>query len=380
MDCNFIEKNEMHEKYLLHKLNPADKMEYEQHLQDCTHCQKELEHQRLIIGGLRQMGREEMKLEIKRQVELHRQKSTGVNWSLILKTAAVILFFVLTPGMIYYYQYYVPVTKTDQKAYQYQTEESVSQPAEPVAVETEQMPKKAKLAESKGTGGFRSGEDAESPTVGRISREESVTLQSKRKSAPIQSELAEVPDKVVNNNLEMQGRSRKKMEPPSAISGIKESDELQAQADEGIIPSKNEVESNKIYRFDKIQVPGTQTMGKTSKMLFSETGRSTPAADQKQLHYTSLHQNINVILETSDLTAGKADQPEFPAQFPVIILNRDSTKIDMIWQVNQQLYKIDPNQITLQVPDTNTIQVDIQNKYDYRIDLKSPNTQAILQK
>ena len=380
MDCNFIEKNEMHEKYLLHKLNPADKKEYEQHLQGCTHCQKELEHQRLIIGGLRQMGREEMKLEIKRQVELHRQKSTGVNWSLILKTAAVILFFVLTPGMIYYYQYYVPVTKTDQKAYQYQMEESASQPAEPVAIETEKMPEKTKPAESKGIRDFSSGKDAESPTLGRISSEESGITQSKKQSIPIQSELTQVPDKIVKNNLEIQTRSRKKTEPPSTAQGIKESDELQAQVEEESIPSKDKAVSNKFYRFNKIQAPGTQPMGKTSKLLLSETGRSTLAADQKQLQYTSLHQNINVILESSDLTSGKADQPDFPLQFPVIILNRDSTKIDMIWQVNPELYKIDPNQITLQVPDTNTIQVDIQNKYDYRIDLKSPNTQAILQK
>ena len=35
MDCNFIVKNEIHDKYLLHKLSDEEKQEYEQHIQDC---------------------------------------------------------------------------------------------------------------------------------------------------------------------------------------------------------------------------------------------------------------------------------------------------------------------------------------------------------
>jgi hypothetical protein len=141
--------------------------------------------------------------------------------------------------MIYYYQYYAPVKETDQKAYQYQIEEPAGQPAEPVSVETEKMLEQAKPAESKGTGGIRSGEDTESPAVGRISSEESGIPQSKKQSIPIQSELTQVPDKIVKNNLEIQTRSRKKMELPSTVQEIKESDELQAQVEEESIPSKN---------------------------------------------------------------------------------------------------------------------------------------------
>ncbi|MEJ2538051.1 MAG: zf-HC2 domain-containing protein, partial [Calditrichia bacterium] len=114
MDCNFIEKNEIHDKYLLHKLSDEEKQEYEQHIQDCERCRKELEHQLLIIGGIRQMGREEMKLEIRRQAEVYRQQRAGANWTVILKTAAVILFLVLAPGMIYYYQYFAPLEKQKQ--------------------------------------------------------------------------------------------------------------------------------------------------------------------------------------------------------------------------------------------------------------------------
>ena len=104
MDCRYIQQNEIHEKYLLNRLADAEKAEYEKHIEDCTLCRKELERQREIIEGIREIGLQEMKNEIHQQVEHLKAERKSVDWQMILKIAAIVFIIAIIPSAIYYFQ------------------------------------------------------------------------------------------------------------------------------------------------------------------------------------------------------------------------------------------------------------------------------------
>ncbi len=380
MDCNFIEKNEIHEKYLLHKLSDEEKSEYEQHIRDCDRCRKELERQRLIIGGIRKMGHEEMKLEIKRQVEEYRKQTTGANWTLILKTAAVILFLVLTPGMIYYYQYYAPLEKQKQTLRNSQAEGRAEEIGKISTRGIGSLAEKEIVSEPGAMEDKESVEDDASPVTIAIPKDKTLPEKTTKPEPAMEQELSEVRDFRARSNMEKLDLSRKKIEPPLSQSGASTSDELLPQAGEGqAIPGKGSV-PDKIFRYNMTSAPKSQTRDDMSRSLFSQTNEAGTASNLRQLQYSSLNNNINVTLENFPVTLEKRDSSDFPDQFPVNILKKNRTEIDMIWQVNPSLFNINPNEIQFQLPDSNTLQFYIQKKYTYQIDMKSKNTQAILQK
>jgi hypothetical protein len=108
MDCKTILENDLHERYVLGLLDESEKLKYEQHLDGCDSCQKQLEHERTLISGIRGVGRQEMKAEIRRQVEIEKSGKATVSWGMISKVAAVLLFVVITPAVIYYSQIDTP--------------------------------------------------------------------------------------------------------------------------------------------------------------------------------------------------------------------------------------------------------------------------------
>lgn len=98
-----ITQNDLHEKYLLHRLESSEKTEYEKHLLECESCRKELEIQRLLISHVREIGRQQMKAEIREQAILAKTSTSQTNWPALIKIAAVLLFVLLTPTVYYYY-------------------------------------------------------------------------------------------------------------------------------------------------------------------------------------------------------------------------------------------------------------------------------------
>ena len=132
MECKYILDNEIHEKHLLGRLSEKEELEYKAHIESCEKCTSELNRQRLLINGLREIGKGEMKNEILQQVRERRKKRPAQNWGMIIKVAAAVLFIVIAPGMIYYYQNYVPETVHEQVV------DKVSAPAQ-VEMESEEM-------------------------------------------------------------------------------------------------------------------------------------------------------------------------------------------------------------------------------------------------
>ena len=102
MDCSFILQNEIHEKYLLGRLNAAEQEEYKQHLEQCDNCRRELERQKELIGGIRAQATLDMKREIKLQAEKLRTERPKQDWAVWYKAAAVILLFSIMPALLYY--------------------------------------------------------------------------------------------------------------------------------------------------------------------------------------------------------------------------------------------------------------------------------------
>ncbi len=108
MDCKYILQNEIHEKYLRGLLEDSEQNEYEKHLQECPSCQKEQQNQRILISGIRQIGRQEMKDEIRFQVKQSEMEKTKTDWTTFLKIAAVIFLIIITPSLFYYFQVIAP--------------------------------------------------------------------------------------------------------------------------------------------------------------------------------------------------------------------------------------------------------------------------------
>lgn len=108
MDCTFILQNEIHEKYLLKHLDETEIVQFEQHLKACENCQKRLEAEKNLIGGIQRTGREELRSEIQSQVAVLESTKSTPNWGFITRVAAVLVFVVLTTQIIYKTQIDVP--------------------------------------------------------------------------------------------------------------------------------------------------------------------------------------------------------------------------------------------------------------------------------
>ncbi|NQU66322.1 MAG: carboxypeptidase-like regulatory domain-containing protein [Candidatus Marinimicrobia bacterium] len=113
MDCKTIQQNDIHEKYLLGKLENSVKDKYLTHLQECHKCQQELDDLKILIEGIQTAGEIEMKQEIQRYATVGEfQKRQHRKW-ILLKVAAVLIFVILTPTMIYRYQLSKPPINSD---------------------------------------------------------------------------------------------------------------------------------------------------------------------------------------------------------------------------------------------------------------------------
>ncbi len=102
MKCQFINNDDFFEDYILERLDEAEKQAFKGHLSECKVCSKKLAQQEKILIGIREVGRAEMKAEIKNQAEL--ASSEKFNWSAVTRIAALAFIFILTPTMYYVYK------------------------------------------------------------------------------------------------------------------------------------------------------------------------------------------------------------------------------------------------------------------------------------
>ena len=85
MDCKYINQNDIHEQYLLKRLNKDENSEYLQHIETCDSCKFKLESERQTLQSIRHFGKSEMKSEIARKVAELKTKENQISWDMILK-------------------------------------------------------------------------------------------------------------------------------------------------------------------------------------------------------------------------------------------------------------------------------------------------------
>ncbi len=419
MDCQTIHKSEAHEQYLFGRLNDSEKTEYEAHLRTCETCQAELENQRQLIFGLREIGRREMKEEIRWQVEGQKSSESQIHWVRLAKIAAVLFMFVMAPSLYYIFRtqisQIVPVSPdlsskvlSEEKAETADTEQDTQQseiaklakkimsPAagdpspkgqikgtvQPTAVRSSNKEDLRKKEAPPSEGRAQETSDVEQITA-------PAKLNELYSSKPTRGQTAHIPGKDVQiSNIE---RIQPLLTLPAndsiALGRNKLKPELEFSLNQENIDAKAGAQKTKdftIYHYeltsaiDKIRMEERSV----SPLDFAQTSRNQAFSE---LLFKSNGHVIQVHLKTSveGLTIENPtldEDRQRPQSFSVKILKQDVKSLEMDWYVGSDFLEIDPAEIRLEKWQDQTIRVVIKDRLIYKIDLQQESTRAILQK
>ncbi len=442
MDCPTAFPNDIHENYLLDRLSEIERADYEAHLQNCQSCQKILEAQRLLIAGIRQAGKQEMKDEIRRQVNQARSNKTASDWQLIYKAAAVVLILMISIGGFYYFQQSqsLPVTMSVKEQLPAVLEKA------PADAEDEAMPSATAVLKNRNTDAPQESGDKPAPiaasrenrtTTNRQQEEpleitednRSETLESLTSSGvstangasgktslsrgsagqPAASEalasagVAEADTETGITSLSadtIQPRApalalKKQVQPDSTIAQI---ESLIKRGDFEKTSSRLEIENQpaeekrlventviEIYRY--IAPAAVQSSNKNSPRQESITPNSTTFTTRSRiktqpilLKFSFGEKSIHVNLKQESRQIEFGDVSTLPDFFPVEILSRDSLTIEMKWDVSLRRLKSSREAITLSLIPDRLLKIELQNGSVYKIDLSEDQTEAVLQK
>lgn len=407
MDCQYILRNEIHEKYLLGRLSEAEKAAYLTHVRECESCRRELENQRLLIEGIREAGRREMKREIRRQVEKMRRERRQETRRVLLRIAAVLLFLVLAPGLVYYYQYFAP-------------KESIGLPETPTTAPVP-VEKPSEVTAPEGVPLAAPTPEAQPAVVPAPEKQPAATGKStkpmREKSAAGRAQATTAAEEIPRGKTESSGfRDEKKQRTSEEFAGSKGasvatvSEEM--MADIVILgdtihksPKINEKEgiaetviegSGKIHfrapkrsrgkEFSPIPMPPGKAegdiyrfSGKTAPPVgtMSFRGRKTQPAGGTVYLFRRNNQRIEIHLQRVSAPIGGIQKSGLPHKFRVIKIAEDSTNLKMNWQVNDVFLRIDPRKIVLQKIDSRELWIRIPEEHIYRVDLTCDSTKAV---
>ncbi len=375
MDCNFILQNEIHEKYLLNYLSDVDKVKFEQHLQDCKDCQKRLQGERNFIAGIQNIGREELKSEIRHQTEILESKKFVPDWGLITKVAAVLVFVVFTTQIIYETQIdvpeqLIPILEVEQKSTTEgfdSTEAAVNFQVLTEEPNREDVPTSQDSEESKQT----KPSSANTKALSKKSTEKR-SLQTEQKDEnkkPGAKSLATQPDKLAT--IPIKGDDQ--------ISGERENQDSTLGYITSPSPSlakKSEFLNQEISK-EKFSFTPLRKNSRSSMNLYKTIRLEEDFAHDhlKDLRLQDKQKSIlaHLVLEES------RDTKEFPNSFKVAILMQDTQQLEMIFYVPSSLFEFDSNGIQANFSQDQTLDVFFK-EIKYRIDLSQNLTQAVLVK
>ena len=373
MNCQKIHENDYHEKYILGRLSEQEIAEYREHLKTCDACKKELSRQQILIGGIREIGKQQMKKEIQWQVDQQSAKQETFNWGMVLKVAAAILFFVIAPGMIYYYHTFGPsFTKKDRQYPQAEVEmeskivDKSKEPSEPVAergIKGENDESKVKKLAEKQYFDHLASPKALPPKTSEkepLPRDKSSRLQT---TQPPPTEEAITTDIITETQLPQEDEN----EIPQVAKSISVTSHLGGQevgVAENTFSYKTDAPSSlmgadgyrRLYRED---VEGKKDMPSDKTWVFE--------AERKQIQ-------VNVKLAEHNFS--KEESLKMPIQFPVEVLKQDSMDVNMLWLVNTHFFAINPEEITMQLKNVDTLIIVAPKNSIYIIDLRNRKSLA----
>jgi hypothetical protein len=399
MNCQIIKDNEYHEKYLLERLSQQELTEYKQHLKECEACRKELENQLLVIGSLREIGKKQMKDEIRRQVEKQKIEADRFNWNMVLKIAAVILFFVITPGMIYYYSTFSPaVEKKSDTAREIAFGETSEDVKEPSLSEISSEKERVEAEKGRRDTPSEETQDIEQETVSQeitpkqeisVDDKDQLSAISKSKTEQSLDELTGIPASPAEGGpptaASAEGRQgrEKQVTPYAATAPLKQSEheyervESAKRLDKKVGLSRGIEEPSQYTYSYQSMIPTCAEKTLSSDKMEDMKRESLPP--QTWL-FQSDNRQIQVEVKLSEHPEEEAEANQLPGQFPVEVLRRDSLNLYMQWFVNQTLYSLNPQEIIIQSTNSDTLIMTAQNKYIYLIPLTEQVSQASQQK
>jgi hypothetical protein len=99
VNLHWTEDEDLLSLYVLNRLSAEERKKLEVHLVSCLHCREAVRQERELVSGIRQFGREEVKLRLKRKLA---QESDSyhrlISWQRVLSAAAV-MFVVVGLGI-----------------------------------------------------------------------------------------------------------------------------------------------------------------------------------------------------------------------------------------------------------------------------------------
>jgi hypothetical protein len=355
MSCQYQKDSEIAEKYLLDRLSDKEKTEFEKHLRDCPICQERIEREKLLFAALQKIGREELKDDLKEQLQSSAVEKSSYNWGMLLKAAAVLLFFVLTPGIIYYYQEVMP-----------REEDQISNELQKPLAEKSRI--EGDLLKEEGAGGssysarepqgmVQDGEIAarsnEGDAVSRSKKTEALSEPAEQ-TAPVGRDEAGAISNAdrIQDKLAIRRSVEEEKVPRSQKQGTTEFDReksLSSTPPATAITAENMAELSEIAPME--------SKGKPTSWQFSSDG-----------------QQINV--RPIQTKTGTESEEAFPDSFPVRIIRQDSAQLDMEWIVPQNMIELNPGTIQLGRNDKNQLNVFINSQLLFQMDLQKDSTYA----
>ncbi len=384
MDCNYIQQNEIHEEYLLNRLPESEKYRYEKHIAECSSCKQELEKQKQLIASIRAIGKQEMKNEIKTQVEEVKAQQKSIDWQMILKVAAVVFVIALIPSAIYYFQ-------TDSgeslsqlpKAEQLETEQDTYFTAKETGQKEESdqttPPKKQT------TPALEQAAAPEQPASGMAMGEAPSEYESDSaiKGRGIASGEMMALDDAEDSISEMVGLQAGSVKADSSQSEI-DKEELEQVLANGVtyqfVQTKEEdtgrFDTEEINTLQKYDAPAAQKLTPNYRGKEKE-GVSKGYPLMSTAIFKAEDKRITIYLHAAHQELILDEESNLPQSFDVLILNRDSLDLKMSWQVNKEFLDYDASQMKIVINDQ-TMYFTILENYIYDINLNSDSTTAIL--
>ena len=369
MNYRYHEDPEIYENYLLDRLSPEVRREFESHLLSCPHCRQELHLQRILISGIRETGKQTMKAEIRQQIQDRQLQPATVNWGIYLRMAAVVLFLVIAPGMIYYYWQILP----EQQRELAQTPAEKFLPGQPDKI-GQQAPTGG-LSEEKGRMKIESeeisrGKDQDlSQVTNEVEGIEQKTVPAEKpvSASPVPSSARETDQE--GAALDLVKKEYEELEKATGISAGKSSRQDEATRVSPVPGVYFAFDSSQLH-FEK-STQELQLLGQSK----SEAGQATEPGFWQFRQNT---QTIQISLQQDSRVAARKKSTEFPEKFPVQLIQTDYPDLQMVWQLDTSQIKIDPRQIQILVDPANNLIVQLPSGIQYLIDTRKDSTEAVM--
>jgi hypothetical protein len=373
MSCHYIDNPDIYEDYILERLGIPYKEEFEEHLRECPDCRKELEKQRSLILALREIGQEEMKREIKAQAEKWASRESRFDWSLYMKIAAAVLFFVIAPGMIYYYQHLSPDMKSVTAETYRKSPETISRPEVKARTEADEIVSE----EITPLTGAETGQKKISDQQGAVSE----------RAATDKNELTASPSAPVSTMEETNRRKNAHDFMPAPEQGIPlsiaETDKDQEMSRKVVTESTGQLELKSVAPRSSNIPAGSQPVqpGKAASQISLESEETLNVkpdslAGEWILNSDQRVVKINLLKSDGKFTYGTG--PQYPLVCPVRISGQDTGSVTLLWQIPADFPSADRGRPTIIEDSIHSLSIQVGSSALYRIDLSKNPTEARL--